>query len=114
MYSGIYYDYVGPSGYPPYVNVISLEDLTAKFRWSKLECMKQNGPIIGYEYRLETEFETFIGRVGPEETSYTAVFKKHTVAKFSVAAVNIVGMGDYSPNIKFRIRNVSKKAQGKH
>ena len=89
-----------------------MKGLTAKICWNNLESRNHNGPFIGYEYHLKTEYGTVVGRVGPNQTTFTTTFEQPTVAEFSVAAVNVVGVGDYTPSFKFQVTNKSKNVQG--
>lgn len=91
--------YVGPTGFPLDLRIISQQCLSVTFQWNKLQCEKSNGQITGYEYELHTGSQTISGMVDPDETTYTASLQNPGSVTFSVAAVNKEGVGDHCPPI---------------
>lgn len=91
----------GPTGFPGGLRIVSVNSSFIKFRWNKLECNKQNGPLIGYQYKVCTVHKCLDGMIDSKETSCILHFEHRDSNKctISIAAVNEVGIGDYSPNV---------------
>lgn len=83
------------------INAKTLFSIT--FQWKELECQKQNGPITGYQYRIYHDHLHYTeGSVGPDTTSHTVLISntEENVQAFSVAAINIAGVGEHSPPLR--------------
>ena len=69
------------------------------FEWQPLECFEENGPIIGYSYRVYSNFVHYMeGLLGRNKTVLTVW---HTnIQAFSVAAMNDAGIGEHCPPVQ--------------
>ena len=74
---------------------------TVTFGWKEIECDRRNGVLLGYELKLFYDDEIYTDRVTASVTCYTVVPKpRHQFflpKAISVAAINELGVGDYSP-----------------
>ena len=85
-----------PSGYPSEVQITSQTFTMVTFQWKELECYEENGPITGYQYRICYDNSNYSeGRVDAK-TNRITLFKRN-VQFFSVAAINLVGIGPHCP-----------------
>ena len=87
-----------PTGYPTVVQIIRQTSSLVTFQWKELECYEENGPIIGYHYRLyHNLFHYSEGIVQGNITTLTLTYEN--MEAFSVAAINEAGFGAYCPPV---------------
>ena len=88
-----------PSWYPSDLKIIAKTPSSVTFQWSKLKCYQENGPIIGYHYRIYHDpFHYTEGTVNQYTTTYTV--HDTEITSFSVAAVNEDGIGQHCPPLE--------------
>ena len=93
--------HVGPTGVPSDLRVVYANSSVIKFRWSRLECEKQNGPLIGYEYKICVDNKCIKGNVNSQTTTCTKHIQRDygSYCTISVAATNEAGTGDHTPPV---------------
>ena len=81
-----------------------VETGSLKFGWNEIECEQRNGALLGYELKLFYSDKICTERVTASVTAYTVVPKSKPQnsmpSAISVAAINQVGVGDYSLPLK--------------
>ena len=87
---------IEPSTHPSSVRISQLTSNSVTFQWDHLKCNQQNGPITGYVYHLYNDVNQCTEGFLDHGTNTLTVFDT-TVQAFSVAAMNLVGIGEYSP-----------------
>lgn len=99
------YVYIGPSGFPTDLSIISVTSTSVTFCWNALECEKQNGFLTGYEYRVHSDTQSITGVVDPEKTTCSVLFSTCGTRRctVSVAAMNDAGAGEHSPLVEVTI-----------
>ena len=94
----------GPNGYPPSLHVSAKYTSSITVSWAKLECYKQNGPILGYSVRLYIGTHYMTDMITDSQaTSYTIknLLPCSSNTAFSIAVLNEAGLGDFSPPLSF-------------
>lgn len=83
------------------MEVLSANAISVIFAWSKVECDKINGALLGYECTVYFDTYTHTESVVASISSYiVSVPAFQSVPRaFSVAAVNEVGIGDHCPPV---------------
>ena len=79
--------------------VILVTPTTISFKWDPLQNVPQIAPIIVYQYMIRTSVQAIIGMVSANTTFHTAriMAKNGKLCKLRIAAVNVAGVGIYSP-----------------
>ena len=96
----------GVCGYPQGLRGVcnDPEEGSITFGWKAVDCERMNGLLLGYEVKLHYDEETRTERVVESVTTYTISPLTKPGWSYpkaiSVAAVNEVGVGDYSPPVK--------------
>ena len=77
-----------------------------------MEENKHVGPIAAYKYIIETDTQRIIGMVPGSTTFSTLKINTRGVkhCKLKIAAVNIAGVGKYSPEIEVHVSRVKEQA----
>ena len=72
---------------------------TISFKWDPLKSMRQVTPVIVYKYMIRTSTQAIIGMVSANTTFHTAdiIATNAKLCKLRIAAVNVAGVGMYSP-----------------
>ena len=91
--------HTAPSGYPSNLRIIAKTLSSITFQWNKLKCHQENGPIIGYEYRIYHDLFHYIKGTVNQHTTMFTVYETQMIS-FSVAAINVVGTGEHCPLFK--------------
>ena len=87
-----------PSGYPSDVQIISHTSKLVKFLWKQLECYEENGPMIGYRYRIHYNHTNYSEGTLKANTHMLTLLRMN-VQYFSVAAINRAGIGPHCPPV---------------
>lgn len=110
VYRSIFHTFLeltGPSGYPLDLNVISADAISVIFSWSKVDCEKINGALLGYECKIFFHNFTHMERIAASITTctYTITLPEFQTVPlaFSVAAINEAGVGDHCPQVALPI-----------
>lgn len=101
----------GPSGYITGLYVSDRQETNVTISWKPLECYKQNGPAIAYGIRLYKGLEFTSATIAADsQTSYTLynLVPCWSGYAFSVALINEVGVGDYSPPLPVAVKSGKK------
>ena len=79
--------------------VTSATPTTISFKWDPLETGPQVAPIIVYQYIIRTSVTTIIGMVSADKTFHSAriIAANSKLFTLRIAAVNVAGVGIYSP-----------------
>ena len=82
---------------------------TISFKWDPLKNVPQVAPIIVYQYMIRTSVQVFIGMVSANTTFHTAriIATNAKPCKLRIAAVNVAGVGIYSPEQSILISHSS-------
>ena len=93
-----------PTGYPQYVNAVSIDDKGIRVFWNRLSADQANGAILRYEVRVNgTQHDSQTHRYLTNKTilsvSHLEEFERYLV---QVRAINSIGAGPYSSAIEVR------------
>ena len=99
--------HVAPATYPPRVRAVYKGSNFITFVWNELPCRHENGAIVGYRVAYSSCCDEKGMPIRKSyDTRYTRFNATHlkpdTIVTFQVAAVNIVGRGDFSPPLKVK------------
>ena len=92
--------YLEPSAFPTHLKVVLQTRNTVTLQWKRLECYEENGPIVGYQYRIYSDLihqHYQEGIVDGGTNRIRLLFGNTRKKAFSVAAINEAGVGQHSP-----------------
>ena len=80
---------------------MSISQWRISFLWSEWD-EARFGPITAYKYMIHTDMQTIIGMVLANETICTVNINTQKLKRctLKIAAVNVAGVGEYSPEIE--------------
>ena len=96
--------FLEPSGYPSIVNIFQSSS-SVTLEWQPLECFEENGPIIGYNYRIYKNLVDYRGYVVGRNITVLTLMNTYMQA-FSVAAINKAGIGEHCPPVQITSFNL--------